>query len=82
MPLTIFVVHGGQKTAYFAISLFGKIWTDSLRILLCPTQKIQQRVSRLTRKTITNGKRAPADCAPEGGSVDLCTLGRLQSHKH
>jgi hypothetical protein len=39
--LTIFVAHKGRKTAYFAISLFGKIWTASLRILLNPMQKMQ-----------------------------------------
>jgi hypothetical protein len=79
--LTIFVAHAGQKTAYFAISLLGKIWTDLLRVLLSPKQKMQRRFLRLTKKTITNGKGSPADCAPDGESVDLCTLGKLQSHK-
>lgn len=74
MRLTLFVVHGGQKTAYFAISLFGKVWTDSLRIQLSPMQKMQQRIFRLTRKTIMDGKGSPADCAPDGESVDLSTL--------
>jgi hypothetical protein len=72
--LTIFVVHESQKTAHFAIALFGMIGTDSLRILLSPTQKMQQRVFRLTRTTIMNGKGSPADCAPTGESVDLGTL--------
>jgi len=79
--LPIFVTQGGQKTTYLAISLLGKIWTDSLRILLSPTQRMQQRIFRLTRKTSTNGNGPPADCAPEGESVDLCNVGKLQSHK-
>jgi len=74
LRLTIFVAREGEKAAYFAISFFGRIGSDSLPRLLSGTQKLQQRDLRLTRTTITNGKRSPADCTPSGESVDLCTL--------
>jgi hypothetical protein len=39
LRMTIFVAHKGQKTAYFAITYFGRIGKASPLIVLIPTQK-------------------------------------------